>query len=301
MAVASSFSGCEGTVVLKILAAALQMPSQPNNVASNVDRADELLRRAYLAGASLAVLPELFNTGYGYLDDFESIAEERDGPTIRHLADRSRAWNMAIAAGLVERDGHHLYDSVVFVTPGGETSIYRKRNLVFWERFRFFPGRSPLIVDTPWGRVGFAVCADMIYRKVWSEYRNRIDVAVINAAWPDFANRITGRKHWLLGHVGPMSAAIPGKVAVDLGIPVVFSNQVGETETFVPILKQRIPDRFAGQSSITDGRHTGSVVAGVDEQVVLAPITIHPAQGPRTWRSTFPSAPAERSSASARS
>ncbi len=297
MAVASSFSGCEGTVVLKILAAAVQMPSCPNQVASNLDRADNLLRQAHLAGASLAVLPEMFNTGYGYLADFGPIAEGRDGPTIRHLAARSRLWEMAIAAGFVERDGHHLYDSVAFVTPDGGTSIYRKRNLVFWERFRFFPGRDPLVVDTPWGRIGFAVCADMIYRKVWGEYRDRIDVAVITAAWPDFANRLTGRKHWLLGHVGPMAAAIPGKIAVDLGIPVVFSNQVGDTETVVPILNQRIPDRFAGRSSVTDGRHSGSVVAGVDEQVVLAPITIHPTQGPRTWRSTFPSAPADRSSA----
>ena len=49
--------------------------------------------------------------------------------------------------------------------------LYRKRNLVFWERFRFRPGKSPLVVPTPWGRIGFAVCADMIYRKVWHDYR----------------------------------------------------------------------------------------------------------------------------------
>ncbi len=155
------------------------------------------------------------------------------------------------------------------------------------------------MVETPWGRFGFAVCADMIYRKVWAEYRDRIDVAVITAAWPDFANRHTGKKDWLLGHVGPMSAAIPGQVASDLGIPVVFANQVGETDTVVPILRSRIPDRFAGRSSVSDGRHAASVVAGVEEAVVLAPITIHPAAGPRTWRSTFPSVLAESSSASA--
>ena len=289
----------EGTDLLKILAAAIQMASEPRQVASNVDRADALLRRAHLEGASIAVLPEMFNTGYGFIADFAPLAENRDGATIRHLSSRSREWNMAIAAGFVEHDGHHLYDSVAFVMPDGSTSVYRKRNLVFWERFRFFPGQNPLVVETPWGRVGFAVCADMIYRKVWAEYRDRIDVAVIAAAWPDFANRLTGKKNWLLGHVGPMSAAIPGKVAVDLGVPVVFSNQVGETETFVPIVNQRIPDRFAGQSSVSDGRHASTVAAsGVDEQVVLAPITIHPSGGPRTWRSTFPSVPAERYSGS---
>ena len=284
---------------MKILAAAIQMPSEPGRVAANIDRADALLAEAHDAGASLAVLPEMFNTGYGLIPDYGPLAEERDGPTIRYLLARSRDWDMAIAAGFVERDGHHLYDSVAFVTPDGRTAIYRKQNLVFWERFRFYPGRAPLIVETPWGRVGFAVCADMIYRKVWAAYRGRIDLAVITAAWPDFANRITGRKDWLLGHVGPMAAAIPGRVAADLGVPVVFANQVGDTETVVPILQSRIPDRFAGQSSVTDGRHSASVVAGVDEAVVLAPITIHPAGGPRTWRSTSPSVLAAPSSASA--
>ena len=283
---------------MKILAAAIQMPSEPLAVAANVARADELLHQAYTAGASLAVLPEMFNTGYGLVPDYALVAEDRTGPTLRHLTQRSQAWEMAIAAGFVEREGHHLYDSVFYVQPDGKTAIYRKRNLVFWERFRFYPGRDPVVVATPWGRIGFAVCADMIYRRTWADYRGRIDLAVITAAWPDFANRLTGRKDWLLGHVGPLSAAIPGQVAADLGIPVIFSNQVGETQTVVPILQTRIPDRFAGQSSVSDGRHATSVVAGVAEQLLLAPITIHPAQRPRKWRSTSPSALVESSSAS---
>ena len=146
--------------------------------------------------------------------------------------------------------------------------IYRKRNLVFWERFRFFPGRAPLVVPTPFGRVGLAVCADMIYRRVWDDYRDRIDLAVVSAAWPDFANRHTGRRHWLLGHVGPLSAAIPCKVAVDLGIPVIFSNQCGETKTTIPVIRTTIHDRFAGQSSICDGRH-GAPVRADREPAVL--------------------------------
>lgn len=284
---------------MKILAAAIQMPSEPGRVAANLDRADALLAQAREAGASLAVLPEMFNTGYGLIPDYAPLAERRDGPTVRHLLARSRAWGMAIAAGFVESDGHHLYDSVAFASPDGSTAIYRKRNLVFWERSRFFPGRDPLIVETPWGRVGFAVCADMIYRKVWAGYRGRIDLAIITAAWPEFADRRTGRRDWLLGHVGPLAAAIPGRVAADLGVPVVFANQVGATETVVPILQTRIPDRFAGRSSVTDGRHGAPAAAGVDEALVLAPITIHPAGGPRTWRTTSPSVPEAPSSASA--
>src|SRR3954468_9565744 len=101
-----------------------------------------MLRQAYEAGAELAVLPEMFNTGYGLCPDYAPYAEGRDGPTLTHLKRRSRMWGMGIAAGFVERDGRHLFDSLAFVTPDESVHVYRKRNLVFWERFRFRPGRA---------------------------------------------------------------------------------------------------------------------------------------------------------------
>jgi predicted amidohydrolase len=269
---------------MKIQAAAIQMSCDILDLPTNLQRADEHLRTARNAGAELVVLPELFNTGYSLCPDFGPYSETAEGPTLSFLRQRSRQWKMSIAAGFVERGGRHLYDSLAFCNPDGGLQIYRKRNLVFWERFRFYPGREPLIVSTPFGRVGLAVCADMIYRRVWDEYRGRIDLAVVSAAWPDFANRETGRGHWLLGHIGPLSGAIPSKVAVDLGIPVVFANQCGETRTRIPVMCTTIHDRFAGQSIICDGLHGTPVRAERETAVLVAPITLHPKRGPKTCR-----------------
>jgi predicted amidohydrolase len=276
---------------LKLLAAAIQMTSQPRQVAENLECADGLLRAAHEQGAELAVLPELFNTGYSLMPDYGPLAEGANGPTLAHLRQRSRQWGMSIAAGFVEREGWHLYDALAFCTPDGAQHVYRKRNLVFWERFRFRPGRAPLVVKTRWGRIGFAICADMIYRRVWQSYRDHIDLAVVSAAWPDFADRDTGHKHWLFGHVGPLSGEIPRKVAQDLGIPVVFANQCGATRTMIPVLKTQISDRFAGLSSICDGLHGGPVVAGVDQQVVVSAVTVHSPRGLKTCRFTSHWAP----------
>jgi predicted amidohydrolase len=286
---------------LKLVVAAIQMSAQPRQTAANLERADALLREAHNQGAELAVLPELFNTGYSLMPDYGPLAEGPDGPTLAHLRKRSRRWGMAVAAGFVERDGRHLYDALAFCTPDGAQHIYRKRNLVFWERFRFRPGHAPLIVKTRWGRIGFAICADMIYRSVWESYRDQIDLAVVAAAWPDFADRHTGRKHWLFGRVGPLSGEIPRKVARDLGIPVMFANQCGATRTTIPVLKTQIADRFAGLSSICDGRHGAPVLAGVDEQVVVSTVTVHSPRGLKSCRSTFPLAPVACSSDSAHS
>lgn len=276
---------------MKPLVAAIQMPSEPTAVGSNRDRADALLIEAQRAGAVIAVLPEMFNTGYGVQPDYSPWAETIEGPTLRHLRRRSREWGMGIAAGFVERDGHHVYDSLALCTPDGRTHVYRKRNLVFWERFRFCPGRRPVVVETPWGRVGLAICADMIYRHVWDGYRDRIDLAIIAAAWPEFSCRHTGRRNWLLGHLGPMSGEIPGKVAQDLGIPVIFSNQCGPTQTTVPLigmrLCQRIPDQFAGRSAVCDGPHRSVSQAGLGQQIVLSPVTLRSSWRSMPCRSTF--------------
>jgi N-carbamoylputrescine amidase len=284
---------------MKLTVATIQLSAAIHDVPANLLQADRLLERAYQGGAELVVLPELFNTGHTLCPDYYPYAETLDGVTLQHLRARSRRWKMTIAAGFVEQDGHHLYDSLALVAPDGQVHVYRKRHLVFWESKLFRCGRDPLVVPTPWGRIGFAICADMIYRKVWQSYRDRIDVAVISSAWPDFADRRTGRKHWLLGHVGPLSALIPGRIAQDLGIPVIFSNQCGETRTVIPFIA-KIADRFAGHSCICDGRHGPPVRAGIGEDVVLGSVTVHPQQGLKSWHIMSPSVPAGSSSGLAR-
>ncbi len=290
---------------MKMLVAAVQMPSELLQIAANLERADSALGEASQAGSALAVLPEMFITGHGLLADFGPAAEGIDGPTLRHLSGRSRQWRMGIAAGFVERAGRHLYDALALCLPDGSIQVYRKRHLVFWERFRFRPGRSALIVSTTWGRIGLAICADMIYRNVWDGYRGQIDLGVIASAWPEFACRHSGREHWLCGHLGSLSAEIPIKVARDLGVPVICVNQCGATRTTIPMLglrlTQQFDDRFAGRSSICDGRHNPPVIAGVETQLVLSEVTVHNPRGQRPCRSMSRSVPAASSSGSEQS
>ena len=254
------------------------MTSEPFRKSLNLERADTLLAEAHRSGAELGLLPELFNTGYQSAPDFGPHAESSDGPTLRHLRNRSREWGMGIAAGFVECDGPHLYDSLGLCLPDGSVHVYRKRHLVFWELFRFRRGRGPRIVATPWGRVGLAICADMIYRHVWEEYRDRIDIALIASAWPDFAHPETGRPHRLFGHIGPLAGSIPQRVSADLGIAVVFANQSGPTQTIIPyagpFFCRRMPDRFSGLSCISDGETGRSEQAGAAEQVLLSSVTV---------------------------
>ncbi|WP_158633498.1 carbon-nitrogen hydrolase family protein [Tautonia sociabilis] len=286
---------------MQVRAAAIQMRSEPGDVSGNLDRALSHLSRCRDDGVELAVLPEMFNTGYCARGRYGPLAEDGSGPTIRALRHFSRRWGMAVAAGFVEHHAGHLYDSLAVLLPDGRLDVYRKRHLVFWECTRFRRGRDPLVVSTPWGRIGLAICADMIYRRVWRDYRGRIDLAIVSAAWPDFADRRSGRPHWLFGNLGPLSGEIPRLVSRDLGIPVVFANMCGETETTIPMMP-RIVDRFAGRSSLCDGARGLPVRAGSEEAVVIASLSVpssSPDRGASPCRSTSLSEPAGWSSTSA--
>src|SRR3954452_8237730 len=104
---------------MRLTVASIQMSAVIHDVSANLRQADELLRQAHQGGAELVVLPEMFNTGYALCPDYQPYAEALDGPTLQLLRARSRQWQLTIAAGFVERDGHHLYDALALVTPVG--------------------------------------------------------------------------------------------------------------------------------------------------------------------------------------
>ena len=113
------------------------------------------------------------------MPDYGPHSETAEGPTLSHLRQRAGSGGWRSPPGSSSATFAISTTRSSFATPDGEVHFYRKRNLVFWERFRFRPGREPLVVSTPYGRIGFAICADMIYRKVWDDYRGRIDLAVV--------------------------------------------------------------------------------------------------------------------------
>lgn len=244
---------------LNIAIAAVQFAAQPLDPKGNLRRIATHVAEAHGRGARLVVLPELASTGYFEHPDLHALAEDRDGATIRTFTTLSQRYGIYLAAGFVEYHAGDFYNALAFTTPGGEVSIYRKRQLIFWEHFCFRPGCEPLIVQTELGRIGFAICADMMYEHVWAGYRDKIDVAVVSAAWPCATDQTTGGVGWMLRPSAALSGEIPARVARDLGIPVVFSNQTGPCEVRIPLMGRAKPAAFAGRSAVYD--HTGARIS----------------------------------------
>jgi predicted amidohydrolase len=145
--------------------ACLQMEPRVGEKERNVARSLELIRGASDAGAKLAVLPELANSGYVFETREEAFAlAERvpDGPTTKAWMEAAARYYMVIVAGITERDGDNLYNAAVVVGPNGYLGTYRKNHLWGAENLFFEPGNlgMPVFHIGP-GRIACAICYDI--------------------------------------------------------------------------------------------------------------------------------------------
>ena len=189
--------------------AAIQMTSGAD-VARNLEAARSLLRGACAQGAAVAVLPENFaHMGRGETAR-RAVAEAPGvGPMQDFLADAARQFRLWIVGGTiplqVEGEERVAAACLVFDAAGRAVARYDKIHLFdvdvpgkaesHRESTGVRPGSTPVVVDTPAGRLGLAVCYDVrfpeLFRRLLAE----------GAEWfslPSAFTVPTGRAHWEL-------------------------------------------------------------------------------------------------------
>ena len=187
--------------------AAIQMASSPN-VGANLHETARLIALAAAHGARLVVLPENF-AFMGMRDgDVLAVAETEGKGLIQDFlaeqACRHRVWlvggTVPLACGvpgkvraacllyddrgrIVARyDKIHLFD--VEVPDSGER---------YAESATIDGGDRVVVVATPFGRLGLAVCYDLRFPEL---FRGMLDEGVEVVALPAAFTAITGRAHW---------------------------------------------------------------------------------------------------------
>lgn len=160
---------------------------------ANLRRAEEHIRCAGEDGCDLAVLPEMFNTGFCM--DIEATAEDRGGPTERALCRLAERHGVAVLAGLTERsEGGRAVNLAVTVGASGEV-IGRQAKLhpfpVVGEAEKFVPGDRPEVINIVGERAAVFVCYDLRFPEVFRMAMPEARLVFVIANWP--ASR---REHW---------------------------------------------------------------------------------------------------------
>jgi nitrilase len=186
--------------------AALQMVSG-DDVAENLRVAAELIGRAGAEGAELAVLPENFAfLGRRERDKLAVAETDGDGPMqdfLREIAVREGLWIVAGTLPLRGDDPDRVRAaSLVFDDRGRRRARYDKIHLfdvevsdseTYRESASLEPGSQPVVVDTPVGRLGLAVCYDLRFPEL---FRRMTDAGAVGFVLPSAFTAATGAAHW---------------------------------------------------------------------------------------------------------
>ena len=142
----------------------------------------------------IIVFPELSLTGYVLDSDATILAEERDGDSIKKIAELAREYSVAIIFGFIERNTEGKpYNSVAVISNTGELiTTYRKHHLFSQgkEVQIYTPGDTLSIFELAWVRCGISICFDLRYPRLYEAYKKAwVECIFTSAAWVDGRNK----------------------------------------------------------------------------------------------------------------
>jgi predicted amidohydrolase len=156
----------------------------------NLLRVREMLGSEVCAGVEIAIVPEMFSTGFSMRS--EVLAETVDGPTVTALRALSGEFQIALAGSFIATEGGRFYNRGFFVMPDGTVLFYDKRHLFSMggEDKHFSAGTERLVIDYRGWRICPLICYDLRF-PVWSRNRdNAYDLLIYVANWPAARRRV---------------------------------------------------------------------------------------------------------------
>jgi len=170
----------------------------------NLTKAEEMLKRAAEDyNSDVLVLPEMFNCPYSN-DFFPAYAEAFPGESTDRLSSLAKELKVYIIGGSIpEREGDKIYNTSFIFDPEGKLlAKHRKMHLfdiaveggiTFKESDTLGAGNHVTVVDTPFCKLGIAICYDMRFPELMRLMVEKgAEVIIIPAAF----NMTTGPAHW---------------------------------------------------------------------------------------------------------
>ncbi len=189
------------------ICAAIQMASSPS-VASNLLEAGKLIAEAANFGAKLIALPENFALmGEHELDKVKIREADGKGPIQEFLSEtayKHAVWLVGGTVPLEANDDNKVRASCLIYNDKGERiDRYDKVHLFdvsvpdtneeYRESDSIESGDEPLVVETPFGKLGIAVCYDLRFPEFFRKMlEQKVEILVVPSAF----TAETGAAHW---------------------------------------------------------------------------------------------------------
>lgn len=242
------------------LAAAIQIDSQ-NDKQANLQVVAAKIDEAAALGASLVVLPEVMNG----LSEEKEFAETIPGATTALLSQKAQEHQIWICGGSMSEihpEAERTLNTTMLIDPQGNIlSKYSKLHNFdvtlpdgsgVCESLKKLPGHEIVTLDTPLGKLGFAICYDLRFPEIFRLMA--LEGAQIILLPANFT-QATGKDHW-----EPLLRAR----AIENGCYLIAANQTGQKSQFTAY----------GHSMIIDPWGNVLAEAGEKTEIILATIDL---------------------------
>jgi len=186
--------------------AAIQMASGPN-VSANLIEAGRWISYAADAGADLIVLPENFAIMGMKQEDMLKVKEPEGAGAIqdfiKNMCTKHRVWIAAGTIPIAADNSEKVRSACLLFNADGEmVTRYDKIHLFdvslddgesYAESDVIEAGDNIVVRDTPFGKLGFAICYDLRFPEM---FRRMVDQGVELIVVPSAFTAITGKAHW---------------------------------------------------------------------------------------------------------
>ena len=241
--------------------AAVQMCVDLGAVEANCAAAERLVRAAFARGARWVILPEFFTSGVAFHEKLLDAARPADGTPYALLRRLAREHGGVVGGSFIALRGGHAYNTFVLAFPDGTTCAHDKDLPTMWENCYYEGGDDDGAFDTPAGRVGVAMCWELVRAGTARRLRDRVDLVVGGSCWWDVPDGAEGAEITTLRAQNlELLRTTPGTFARMLGVPLVHASHAGAFEGFTPGDDQRpYRSRWLGETQIVDAR--GEILA----------------------------------------
>lgn len=279
-------------------AAAIQFEGVPGDVAENMRRLNVMIAEAAGKGAKLIGVPEFATSPLPFRSEVHRSVLPPQNAAVDMFKAAAKRYGCHIGGSMLIAEGDNIYNRYHLFEPDGTTHLHDKDLPTMWENAFYGPGNDDGAFETSLGRMGAAVCWELIRNQTARRLVGRADVVMTGTHWWTTPNNWGGLVDLIFGPLSQynryLSENAPTEFARRVGAPVLQASHCGQFRTdfmLLPGTSMTAPydTNYVGATQIVDAE--GNILASRNTAegagIVFADIMIGAQQPTETIEGTF--------------
>lgn len=234
---------------MKIKIAVVQFEVKKVTPEVNLERAKKFVKDASADGANIVVFPEDFITS-AFTPEDEQAADDKHEYR-EYFQALAKNYHIDIVPGaIIEKYQGALYLVSYYIDQTGKVlGDYKKINLWHTEREAFTPGKDIAVFDTKYGKVGLAICWDLVYPELFrAMVKKGVEIVICSSANGYEDSGKIGNHHDPNNEIKMIDALCEAR-AFENEIILAYCNAGGRKHIIKP--SGKLTDTLIGHSQVT--------------------------------------------------